>query len=204
MSNQFNFGNGSDVFFTSDTHFGHGKIIEYCHRPFKSVEEMNEKLIENWNSVISDNSIVFHLGDFAFGGSQLWNETLSRLKGKIILILGNHDRNNMREGFMRRFDTVASQMQIEIGGKSIYLNHYPFLCFGGAWRGENATWQLFGHVHSGPGSKNGLDINRLVNLFPSQYDVGVDNNEYKPISFEAVAKKIHEQQQSLNLIRNNV
>lgn len=51
---------------------------------------MNEKLIENWNNVVPKDGIVFHLGDFAFGGSQLWNDVLSKLNGHIYLILGNH------------------------------------------------------------------------------------------------------------------
>lgn len=64
--------------------------------------------------------------------------------------MGNHDRKNIRQGYMNRFEEVAVQMQIEIGKRSIYLNHYPFLCYGGAYRD---VWQLFGHVHTCPDSK---------------------------------------------------
>lgn len=78
------------TFFTSDTHFGHENIIKFCKRPYQSVEEMNEALIENWNKVIGKNDTVFHLGDFALGGSTVWNNTLDRLNGKIYLIFGNH------------------------------------------------------------------------------------------------------------------
>lgn len=81
---------------------------------------------------------------------------------------------------MDKFVAVIPQMQIQIEKRSIYLNHYPFLCYGGSYRSE-AVWQLFGHVHSGPTS-SGLDCDRLCNLFPYQYDVGVDN--YTPISWE--------------------
>ena len=76
------------------------------------------------------------------------------------------------------------------------MNHYPFLCFGGAWKGLDATWQLFGHVHSNPRSKEGLDQKRLVNCFPTQYDVGVDNNNFTPVSFDEVSKIITNQQLS--------
>lgn len=79
------------VFFTSDTHFGHANIIRFCKRPFENVEEMNEVLIENWNKVVSDDDTVFHLGDFAFGGSNVWKEIIPRLKGHINLIIGNHE-----------------------------------------------------------------------------------------------------------------
>lgn len=153
---------------------------------------MNEKLIENWNKVVPENGTVFHLGDFAFGGSALWNSIIPRLNGRIYLILGNHDRKNIRQGYIDKFVDVVPQMQIDIEGRSIYLNHYPFLCFGGSYRDENAVWQLFGHVHSGPHS-GGLDCDRLGVLFPYQYDVGVDNNNYTPISWSEVKIKIQNQ-----------
>lgn len=174
------------TFFTSDTHFGHANIIRFCNRPFKNVEEMDEALIENWNLVVSEDDTVFHLGDFAFGGSNVWKSIIPRLNGHINLIIGNHDRKNLRQGYMSSFGMVVPQLQIEIEGNPIYLNHYPFLCYGGSYRG---VWQLFGHVHSGPNAE-GLDISRLKTLFPTQYDVGVDNNDYAPISYEEVKNKI--------------
>ncbi len=177
------------TFFTSDTHFGHANIIRFCNRPFKNVEEMDEALIENWNQVVSEDDTVFHLGDFAFGGSSVWKEIIPRLKGHINLIIGNHDRKNLRQGYMSFFDMVVPQLQIEIEDTSIYLNHYPFLCYGGSYRG---VWQLFGHVHSGPGA-DGLDISRLRVLLPTQYDVGVDNNNFTPISYREVKNKIEAQ-----------
>lgn len=177
------------TFFTSDTHFGHANIIRFCNRPFKNVEEMDEVLIENWNQVVSDDDTVFHLGDFAFGGSNVWKSIIPRLNGHINLIIGNHDRKNLRQGYMSFFDMVVPQLQIEIEDTSIYLNHYPFLCYGGSYRG---VWQLFGHVHSGPGA-DGLDISRLRVLLPTQYDVGVDNNNFTPISYREVKNKIEAQ-----------
>lgn len=127
------------TFFTSDTHFGHANIIRFCNRPFQNVEEMNEVLIENWNKVVSKDDTVFHLGDFAFGGSSVWNSIIPRLNGHINLIIGNHDRKNLRQGYMLYFDMVVPQLQIEIEDNSIYLIHYPFLCYGGSYRG---VWQL--------------------------------------------------------------
>lgn len=177
------------TFFTSDTHFGHANIIRFCNRPFKNVEEMDEALIENWNQVVSEDDMVFHLGDFAFGGSSVWNSIIPRLNGHINLIIGNHDRKNLRQGYMSYFDMVVPQLQIEIEDNSIYLNHYPFLCYGGSYRG---VWQLFGHVHSGP-QADGLDISRLRVLLPTQYDVGVDNNNFTPISYREVKEKIESQ-----------
>ena len=79
------------VFFTSDSHFCHKNIIEFCSRPFETVEEMNEKLVENWNKVVGPSDIVYHLGDFCFAGSAEWHYLLGKLNGRIHLIIGNHD-----------------------------------------------------------------------------------------------------------------
>ena len=177
------------VFFTSDTHFYHANIINFCGRPFKSVEVMNETLIANWNSVVGPDDIVFHLGDFCLGGSAEWINILNRLNGKIYLIVGNHDIKNLRQGYYSRFEHIAMQMHIEVGKQKIYLNHYPFLCYGGAYRD---TWQLFGHVHTSK-QNTGIDAPRLHMLFPTQYDVGVDNNNFTPVSFEQVKRIIERQ-----------
>jgi len=177
------------VWFTADTHFGHKNIIRYCQRPFVDVEEMNCTLIDNWNSVVSPDDLVFHLGDFSVGGAAEWTSLLNKLNGEIILLLGNHDMNNVNQAFMHRFQCVSMQMLISIGKQRIYLNHYPFLCYGGAYRN---TWQLFGHVHTSP-YRTGLDSSRLDYLFPTQYDVGVDNNNYHPVSFEKVSEIIQQQ-----------
>lgn len=79
------------IFVTSDTHFNHKNIIEFCERPFSDVQEMNEKMIENWNKVVCKDDLVFHLGDFQMGDRKLIPETLKRLNGIIFLIRGNHD-----------------------------------------------------------------------------------------------------------------
>ena len=180
---------GDKVFFTSDTHFYHSNIINFCGRPFKSVEVMNETLIANWNSVVGPDDIVFHLGDFCLGGSAEWTNILNRLNGKIYLIVGNHDIKNLRQGYYSRFEHIAMQMHIEVGKQKIYLNHCPFLCYGGAYRD---TWQLFGHVHTSK-QNTGIDAPRLHMLFPTQYDVGVDNNNFTPVSFEQVRRIIEKQ-----------
>lgn len=185
------------IFFTSDLHFGHRNILNFCNRPWSTVEEMNEGLIENWNSVVGKDDIVFDLGDFAFAPNSKWREVLSRLNGTHYLILGNHDVSRWPgDKVMELFAGVYNQLYLKIDNQHhVYLNHYPFLCYGGAWRNpENAVIQLFGHVHSGPAS-SGKDSDRLVNLFPYQYDVGVDNNNYYPVSWEEVKSIISNQVQ---------
>ncbi len=182
--------NAEHTFFTSDTHFNHANIIRFCNRPFKDVEQMNDVMIANWNSVIGKDDTVFHLGDFCLGGAAEWTKILDRLNGKIYLIMGNHDLKNIRQGFISRFEHVAMQMRIEIGKKRIYLCHYPFLCFEGSYKDD--VWQLFGHVHTRR-SNSGIDAGRLQYLYPTQYDVGVDNNNFTPVSFGQVKRIIDKQ-----------
>ena len=182
--------NAEHTFFTSDTHFNHANIIKFCNRPFKDVEQMNDVMIANWNGVIGKDDTVFHLGDFCLGGAAEWTKILDRLNGKIYLIMGNHDLKNIRQGFISRFEHVAMQMRIEIGKKRIYLCHYPFLCFEGSYKDD--VWQLFGHVHTRR-SNSGIDAGRLQYLYPTQYDVGVDNNNFTPVSFGQVKRIIDKQ-----------
>lgn len=177
---------------TSDDHFYHENIIRLCGRPFKDVEEMNEKLIDNWNRVVGKDDIVFNLGDFAFAsGYQKWKDIIDRLNGKIVLIKGNHEQKNMKPTVEELFYHVTYQMQIEAGDYSVYLNHYPFLCYGGSYR-EKPVLQAFGHVHTHEGG-NGLDDHRMKYLFPTQYDVGVDNNNFTPISLKKFIEIIEQQ-----------
>jgi len=185
--------NGDHIWFTSDTHFCHENIIKFCGRPFATVEEMNKALVEKWNSIVGPDDIVYHLGDFCWGGSSNWVWILEHLNGHIHLVLGNHDVKNIRQGYMQYFDSVTFQRQIEIEGRAVYLNHYPFLTYGGIYRKDSEkVWQLFGHVHSKDGS-GGADAGRLKFKLPTQYDVGVDNNNYGPISWEIIKQKISEQ-----------
>ena len=182
----------SQVFFTSDTHFGHSNIIKYCQRPFNSAEHMDEVLINNWNEVVSPQDIVFHLGDFCFGSDKEWIKILQRLNGTKYLILGNHDLKKIANSNQIKdyFADINMQMRLVVDKQKMLLNHYPFLCFEGGYQN---VWQLFGHVHSSKHS-TGLDKERLVHLFPTQYDVGVDNNNYRPVSFAQVSQIITEQQ----------
>lgn len=188
------YNDGSKVFFTSDSHYYHGNIIKFCDRPFKDVEEMNYKLIENWNKKVPHDGLVFHLGDFAWGGYDNWKNIRSQLNGEIVLIKGNHDIKNMSaKAEEELFKFTTQQMLIEIEGRKIYLNHYPFLCYAGVYRDPNGlVYQAYGHIHSGP-NKKGEDIPRLIHCFPTQYDVGVDNNDYTPISWYELNGKIQKQ-----------
>lgn len=192
----FKFEDGSKIFFTSDTHFGHTNILGFCNRPFDNVEEMNLKMIKNWNDKVPVDGLVFHLGDFAWGGYPFWKQIREQLNGHIILIKGNHDEKNMTPTASQElFDHVAFQMKIRVEGRGVYLNHVPFLCYGGTYRDpKGLVFQCHGHVHLSKTHANGLDIDRVLKYeFPTQYDVGVDFNNYTPISWEELNYKIQKQ-----------
>lgn len=186
---------GDGLFFTSDTHFNHANILRFCNRPWESIEEHDQALIENWNSIIGPDDTVFHLGDFVFGGFPKWKEIVEQLNGHIYLIRGNHDDKQMTAGIQTLFEDCLYQARILVDGKTVYLNHFPFLCFG---HGDPKIYkdsysiQLFGHIHSGPNSTS-ADVSRSSILYPTQYDVGVDNNNYCPISWKEVNEKIQKQ-----------
>lgn len=184
---------GSEVFFTSDLHFRHGNIIKYCKRPFETVQEQTEKLIENWNKTVPDTATVFILGDFAFATKNQWRGFLNRMTGKKYLILGNHDRHEDIPTEM--FEDVVDLAKVSIKikdheWKTFILSHRPILC----WEGSNdGSIMLYGHVHTctNPEVDETID-SELVKLMPkNSWDVGVDNNNYTPVSVHEVLEKIN-------------
>lgn len=177
-----------NLFFTADTHFYCPKAL--IHRPsFPNMESMNESLIHNWNEVVPEDGVVIHLGDLATHlPREIIKDLVRRLNGTILLIKGNHDDISLLRGVRFREETglqiLGYTWTIWLDGIKILLNHYPYLCYEGEYDG---VWQLFGHVHSGSVS-DGFDIPRLQYLLPFQYDVGVDGNDYRPISFRRLQK----------------
>ncbi len=89
-----------NIFVTSNTHFNHKNIIKYCHRPFKDVEEMNEAIISNWNNSVTNDDIIYHLGDFCFGAKEELKQIFNRLNGQKYLIMGNHDKKLGRNYYL--------------------------------------------------------------------------------------------------------
>lgn len=150
---------------------------------------MNEAIINNWNKVIGPEDIIFCLGDIALGGSGAWNTLIPQLNGKIHLVLGNHDCRNWRESYRNLFESVSEQLTVEIDKKTFILTHFPLLCYHGTWGTEMNVINLHGHCHLCKNA-SGKDIERLQYTFPTQYDVGVDLNNYSPISYHQVMERI--------------
>ena len=114
------------IYFTSDTHFYHKNIIKYCNRPFKDEIDMNNKLIDNWNSIVTNNDTVYHLGDFALTSYNNLKDIFNKLNGNIILIRGNHDRFSSRVYEEIGF-TVLKGAPIYLDDYNLALSHYHYL-----------------------------------------------------------------------------
>ena len=165
------------VFFTSDTHFNHFNICKYCHRPFTSRSEMNEALIDNWNSKVPENGIVIHCGDFMLAkDTKEYFPFLKKLNGNIILVRGNHDVIDL--GLYNDYHlAVHDKVIIFCDGVTIEANHEPLMAY-------PANYNVFGHIHTlADGTCYGLDGDVNSKLCPTQYDVGVDQNNYTPLSW---------------------
>lgn len=161
------------TFLISDTHFMHSNIIKYCNRPFKNVEEMNQEIIKRWNSVVSKNDIVYHLGDFAFGNKSFIESTVNQLNGKIHLILGNHDGTNIKKYMECGFDKVYDKPILY--EDFFILSHQPI-----EWLDKNGVFaNIYGHVHNDP---------RYQWVTSRSMNVSADVLNFTPIEFEKAIK----------------
>lgn len=179
--------NKDKLFFTADNHFYHENIIKYCNRPFDDVEEMNEALIYNWNNTIKKDDDVIIGGDFIHSGNlQIVHALLDRLNGDKWLTFGNHDYQNKfeRDEICKRFnyhcwdamDFSVEDDEVEDGYLKFHVSHFPCEYW------TRGAIHLHGHIHSGPLSTS---IEK-VNFKPTRLDIGVDNHNYFPISYEQV------------------
>ena len=182
------------IYFTSDTHFNHFNICRYFGRPFKSRQEMNAALIANWNKVVPKDGIVIHCGDFMMNHSlkeeREYDKLANKLNGDIFLVRGNHDLISLREESYQgrnHIVWVGDILNIKIGDYKITASHYPLVCF-------PTNFNVFGHVHTlANGRIDGPDATFSEFLKQNrwrQYDVGVDQNNFRPISLYEMFDKV--------------
>lgn len=133
------------IYYTSDLHLGHANVIRFDGRPFMDVEEMERKIIENWNSVVKNEDTVYILGDFCWSTDDEWDRILSLLNGQKVLIRGNHDLKNMTQKVRRHFQDVKDYKEISDNGRRVIMCHYP-MPFYRADYNEN-VYHLYGHLH---------------------------------------------------------
>lgn len=134
----------SRKFYIADWHYGHGNILHFDNRPFKTVEEMNTELIRRWNDAVTPGDIVYILGDMFWCSMQKSIPILDSLNGEKFLIKGNHDRCNDNR-FSKKFAKVTDYLEVNDGDNKVILSHYPIPCFKNHFYGY---YHLYGHVHS--------------------------------------------------------
>lgn len=196
-----------NTWITADTHFSHANIIKYCNRPFKQpgdteivngkeewvskaiakqrADEMDDTLSKNWNSRITREDDVFHLGDVCFGFGRAVKELLERLNfRRFFFIWGNHD-SAMEELYRKEKNFIyrnniyflGDMKMVEIKGQEIVLTHYAMRVWD---KSHHGTWNLYGHSHGTlPDDPNARSM-----------DVGVDTNNYFPYSFEEIRERM--------------
>ena len=133
----------SKTFYIADLHFGHFNIIRYDNRPFKTVEEMDKTLINNWNKVVSDNDSVYILGDISWHNEATTISILNQLNGYKILVKGNHDK--ISHSFAKCFGGIIDYAEFNDGKDRVIMSHYPMPFWNGQFRN---TVHLYGHVHN--------------------------------------------------------
>ena len=151
------------IFITADHHFHHKNIIEYCNRPFKTVDEMDKVLIEKWNNKVGKDDLVIHLGDFALGTKEKVKETREKLNGTIILIKGNHDK------VIKKFLVVKDSLQIG----NIIFSHRPIP----KKDIPKGCINVHGHIHE----KESL----------SGINVSVEKTNYEPLLLDELENQIN-------------
>jgi calcineurin-like phosphoesterase family protein len=185
---------GQNLFLTSDLHFGHRNVLKFCNRPWEDEKQMAKGLIDNWNSVVTNNDIVFVLGDtFWFNDSRTIKKILSQLNGKDIYIIpGNHcdfeayhrvddPRIHLCQDIVCLWLTSADFDRRHWHKKTmeIWMQHCPM----STWpHRENGAFHFFGHIHSQPGKTEGVDQDLALHW--NQLDVGCDFWDWKPVCFE--------------------
>lgn len=169
------------IYFTSDCHFNHKNILAYEpeSRPFATIEEMNEVIIANWNSVVTAEDEVWVLGDFFMGQLTAIEPILDRLNGKIHLVRGNHDQKNRMKIYKARGIDIHDIAYVQYKGRYFVLCHFPneseeFVRMVIEDNSE-VVW-LYGHVH-------GKAPKGYVN---GTYHVGADTNNLTPVSIQQI------------------
>lgn len=173
-------------FFTSDEHYFHTNIIRYCNRPFENVIEMTDELIKRHNEVVTSNDITIHAGDFLFSNKiDEVHRLTKRLNGQHYFLRGSHDKwmnINYHEIWEKR-----------IGKHYVVVCHYAMR----VWpRSHYNSILLFGHSHGG-----------LNNVIQGKcYDIGVDNNNFYPVSENQIFEIMKDKPDNFNLVKrwNNV
>lgn len=174
-----------NIWFTSDLHFCHDRDFIYKPRGCNSVEEMNKKIINNWNTVVNKDDIVYVLGDLMLGELALGVDCLKQLKGNIKIIIGNHDTNNRINAYknLPNVEVLGYGDRFKYKGIIFYLSHYPTITDNYEENKSIKTCviNLYGHTHQ---------QDNFYNDNPCNYHVGVDSHDCTPVCIDIIIEEI--------------
>lgn len=165
------------IYYIGDMHLGHANVIRHDSRPFSNVDEMNEALINNYNSIVTDKDDVYFVGDVIFKNYSYAIELLQRLKGKKHLVIGNHDKSNMKKKEFRDcFIDCKDYYDIKDGNDRVIISHYPMIEWDGYFRG---SYHVYAHIHNNihNAAKQMMQLERALNS-------GCMINNYIPVTLK--------------------
>lgn len=167
--------------YISDLHFGHKNVINFDHRPFAGVNEMDYMLITLWNGRVQEDDDVYIVGDFAHHNERPAEWYLRQLKGRKHLVIGNHDGKLLdNPKAMSYFESVEKMMHVEDNGKQICLCHFPIMEWNGFYRGH---WHIYGHIHNRQD-----DTYHFMKTREHALNAGCMINNYTPASFNELVR----------------
>jgi len=174
------------IWFISDEHYNHRRIIEYAKRPFAFVEAMNRYMVHRMMSMIRPNDFVWHLGDFGFGPVNELKERLSWFPGRHGLVRGSHDRG--REAMEDiGFCPVVEQAVVRFDGVNVLLSHRPL-----EFLPEGVTGVFHGHVHrADPHDLH--EAGEPTYIQPFNLNLCVEMTDYQPVSYNTALKMLRKQ-----------
>lgn len=168
----------SELWFFADPHFGHEAIRCYCHRPWSTIKDHDDAILQRYNELVSPRDDVIFLGDFAFRNHEKY---IAKLPGKKTFVFGNHDRMSMEA--LRNFSRVIGArhcpgvVELSVGAFTVTGSHFPMASWNASHYG---AWHVHGHCHGRmPEPEHML-----------RCDVGVDVWDYYPVNFELVRRKM--------------
>ncbi len=165
----------TNIWFTADFHFSHHNILQHCHPPFDTVEQMNAAVLDRLNAVVKERDLLYFLGDFCLGSVDSVQFYLRQIRCKNIhVVFGNHDR--VLRKLSDRFIWAKDLAEISVSSQKIVLCHYALRVWN---RSHHGSWHLYGHSHG-----NLPEIPTVPAM-----DVGVDTHDFRPWHYEEIVER---------------
>ena len=173
------------VWFTSDWHLGHKRVLEYDNRPFDTIEEHDQRIIDNFNDLVEDEDIVYFLGDFCLHNKTHAESYMKQLNGNLFFIRGNHDKKDIVKLYQKYGTYLGEQATIEVQKQKIILNHCKMYVW---FHSHHGSWNIHGHSHGG--------LDHII--WGKSLDVSINVTNYKPLSFLEVKQIMDNEKHVIN------